>query len=504
MCLWESINNLLPLFIALPLAMAFLISLLGKKRKYLGDALAVSTTFVLFLFSLLPLIYKVLNQTLVYKVGSWPPPLGISLVLDGLSGLMLVVVNLVAFLVSIYSISYMKLYTDKWKFYTLFLLMLAGMNGVILSGDMFNLYVFLEISAVASYALVAFGTEEEELEAGFKYSVMGIVASSFILLGIALLYSFTSTLNMADMAQVLAQKSSTNLILFVSVLFIMGFGLKSALVPFHAWLPDAHPSAPAPISALLSGVLIKVLGVYAILRVFYSVLGVTSTFSNILIYLGIVSMLMGAFLAIAQFDIKRMLAYSSISQVGLIILGFGIGTPLAIVGSLFHLVNHSLFKSLLFLNAGGIEYSLQTRDLRKMGGLNAVMPATGFSSLMGSLSIAGIPPLAGFWSKLLIVLGAVKAERFWTAGLIVLASIITLGYYLKLQKFAFFGEGEEKDRKIRSIPLSMNSVMVILAILSLIGGLVLISAPLSNLLDSAKDVLLNGIEYANSVFEAVK
>ncbi|GAI38463.1 unnamed protein product, partial [marine sediment metagenome] len=177
------------------------------------------------------------------------------MVMDGLTSFMLVTVNLIAFLVTIYSISYMEKYTAKDKFYTLFLLMLAGMNGVIITGDMFNLFVFLEIAAISSYALVAFGTEHEELEASFKYAVMGCLASSFILLGIALLYSFTSTLNMADISRTLIERGDNKIIFFVSTLFLMGFGLKAALVPFHWWLPDAHPSAPAPISAMLSGVL---------------------------------------------------------------------------------------------------------------------------------------------------------------------------------------------------------------------------------------------------------
>src|SRR4030042_532711 len=255
---------ILPFFVIIPLGAAFLISLFGKKIKNFGDLFANLGTLSLLVFSLYSISKVFTNKILVYKVGGWMPPLGISMVLDGLSSFMLVTVNLVSFLVTIYSISYMEKYTDKYRFYTLFMLMLAGMNGIIITGDLFNLFVFLEIASIASYALVAFGTEAEELEASFKYAVMGSVASSFVLLGIALLYGYTSTLNMADMALVLSQKGTAKVVSLVSVFFLMGFGLKSALVPFHAWLPDAHPAAPAPISAMLSGVLIKVLGGYAI------------------------------------------------------------------------------------------------------------------------------------------------------------------------------------------------------------------------------------------------
>jgi len=247
--------------------------------------------------------------------------------------------------------------------------MLAGINGVLVAGDVFNLYVFLEIAAITAYFLVAFGIEPESLEAAFRYAVMGSVASVFILLGIALLYSYASTLNMADMAQVLAAKGPAKIILFVSALFLMGFGLKSALVPFHGWLPDAHPSAPAPISAMLSGILIKVLGIYALSRIFFNVLGMSGTILLIFMFLGALSMIVGVFLAYGQWDFKRLLAYHSISQVGYVVLGLGLATPLGVFGGLFHLFNHSVFKSLLFLNSGAVDYSTGTRDLRQMGGL---------------------------------------------------------------------------------------------------------------------------------------
>ncbi len=425
------------------------------------------------------------------------------MVLDGLTAFMLVTLNLVSFLVTIYSVSYMNKYTAKYRFYTLFMLMLAGMNGVIITGDMFNLFVFLEISAIASYALVAFGTEAEELEASFKYAIMGSVASCFILLGIALLYSYTSSLNMADIASVLATKRPSNIITFISVLFLMGFGLKAALVPFHAWLPDAHPSAPAPISAMLSGVLIKVLGIYALSRVFFNVLGVSSTLLFILIILGIISMSVGAFLAIGQRDIKRMLAYSSISQIGYVIFAVGIGTPLAMLGGLFHLFNHAIFKSLLFLNSGAVEYSTHTRDLQQMGGLNRRLPVTGNTSLIGSMSISGIPPLSGFWSKLIIIIAAVQARYIGTAVIAVLISVLTLAYYLKLQRYAFFGELNNKWERIKEVPLFMKLSMIILSVLCIIAGLVLIPS-LQGFINQAVDVLLSGRDYAGIVLGAVQ
>ncbi len=278
--------------------------------------------------------------------------------------------------------------------------MVAGMNGVIMTGDIFNLYVFLEIASVASIALIAFGVERHEFEAAFKYAIMSVMGSFFILLAIALLYGFTSTLNMAQMAYVFAHSGKTNIGMMISVLFIMGFGLKAALVPFHAWLPDAHPSAPAPVSAMLSGVLIKALGFYTICRIFYNVIGVGPDILGVFMFLGVMSMVIGVLLAIGQWDIKRLLACHSISQMGYIFLGLGLGTPLGILGAVFHVFNHSLFKSLLFLNAGAVEYATGTRDLKKLGGLGHKMPVTGMTQFIGAMSISGVPPFNGFWSKL--------------------------------------------------------------------------------------------------------
>jgi multicomponent Na+:H+ antiporter subunit D len=502
---------MLPFFMIIPLGCAFLISLLGKKSKYVGDILANLSTLFLLGLSLSSIGLVAAHKTLVYKVGGWIPPIGICLVLDGLTSFMLVTVNLVSFLVTLYAVNYMQKYTDKAKFYTLFMLMLAGMHGVIMTGDLFNLFVFLEIASIASYALVAFGTEAEELEASFKYAIMGSVASSFILLGIALVYGYTSTLNLADISLVLSQKGGGFLISFVSVLFLVGFGLKAALVPFHAWLPDAHPSAPAPISAMLSGVLIKTLGIYAIMRIFFNVFGTANTpVLSIVMFLGALSMLVGVILALSQWDFKRLLAYHSISQVGYVMLGIGLGTPLGILGGLFHLFNHSVFKSLLFLGSGAIDYSLHTRDLRQMGGLREKMPVTANTNLVASMSIAGIPPFNGFWSKLWIILACVQSYMqsgkmlyMFYALCAVVGSILTLASFMKVQKYAFFGKLNEKWQNIKEVPGLMQLSMVILAVVCIVSSL-MVMPNFKPFLDSAADALLLGNGYKDAVIAAVR
>ncbi len=496
--------NIIPFFVIIPLAAAFLISLLGKFIKRFSDIAACVTTGILLILSLYtPFLLKyVTEKTLVYKIGGWVPPFGISLVLDGLSSFMLVTVNLIAFFVALYSVNYMERYTDKPKFFTLFSLMLCGMNGIIVTGDLFNLFVFLEIASISSYALVAFGTEAEELEASFKYAIMGSVASAFIFLGIAFLYGFTSTLNMADMARVLSFKQNNWVVPFVGVLFLMGFGLKAALVPFHAWLPDAHPSAPASISAMLSGVLIKTLGVYCLIRVFFNIIGSTHGYLSILMFLGALSMIAAVILALSQWDLKRLLAYHSISQIGYVVLGIGLGTPLGILGGLFHLFNHSVFKSLLFLNSGAIDYAANTRDLKETQGLAKVMPVTAGTNLVASMSIAGIPPFNGFFSKLIIIFACIQKGHIGYALCAVIGSILTLASFMKVQKYAFLGELKDKFRNIKEVPGAMKFSMVGLAVICVLGGLMLLPS-LRFFLDDAVNVLLRGTAYAKIVLEAV-
>ncbi len=497
---------MIPLFTVIPLGTAFIVALIGRFVKWLSDIFATLANLVLVVLSffLLVKLQSTPNNVITYKVGGWIPPFGILLVVDYLSVMMLLTVNIVALCSTVFSISYMERYTDKWKYYSLFMLMLAGMNGVIITGDIFNMYVFLEIAAIASYALVSFGCESEELEASFKYLVLGSVASSLILLSIALVYSYISSLNFADIAKVLENlpKERTYIIKFVIMLMIVGFGLKAALVPFHSWLPDAHPSAPAPISAMLSGVLIKTLGIYALVRLLFNVFGIQQNMLKILVLLGILSMIVGVILALYQWDYKRLLAYHSISQVGYIILGIGLGTPLGILGGIFHLINHSLFKSLLFLTSGATEYTLSTRDLRLMGGLKQKMPYTTFCALVGSMSISGIPPFNGFWSKFIIILACIQINNIFAAIIAAVVSLLTLSSFTKVMKYGFYTEPQNNTAQIqiKEVPVYMVISMLILSVLCIIAGILVLPQIRTLFLDKVVFVLQKGTEYGNIVF----
>jgi len=496
--------NIIPLFVVIPLGAAFLISLFGKFIRRFADIAAFVTSLGLLACSvrLMILLQNTPGKLLIYKIGGWAPPFGICLVIDGLSMFILFIINLIGFFVTVYSIAYMEKYTDKAKFFTLFSLMICGMNGAVITGDIFNLFVFLEIASIASYALVAFGTGHEELEASFKYAIMGSVASCFIFMAIAFLYGFTSTLNMADMARVLSYKQGNLFVPFVGVLFLMGFGLKSALMPFHAWLPDAHSSAPAPISAMLSGVLIKALGVYSLLRIFFNILGSTQVFLSALMFLSVISIIVGGVLSLSQWNLKRLMAYSSIGQIGYILLGIGLGTPLGIFGAMFHLLNHSVMKSLLFLTAGSIDHAGGGRDLREMSGIAKHMPFTAKANMIASMAVSGIPPFSGFFSKLIIIVACIQKGHIGYGVCAVIGSILTLSAFMKVQKFVFFGEVKDNLKNIKEAPWLMKFSMGGLALLCIVGGLMLLPS-MRFFISDAVQVITKGTSYSSIILEAV-
>jgi multicomponent Na+:H+ antiporter subunit D len=503
-------DKLIPLYIILPLGAAFLIPIIGRVIK--GFQKTVTSLVFLFLLGMsIKFIIGGVNEPIPYRIGGWEPvngiPIAIYLVLDGLSVFILCIINLLAFLSGFYAISYIKKYTAENNFYALFSLMVAGMNGVVLTGDLFNLFVFLEIAVIASYALVAFGIEKEELEASFKYQVLGGLASLLILFGIGLLYWNTKTLNIADISVIIKTSAYNKFLIFSQLVLIAGFGLKAAIIPFHAWLPDAHSSAPSPISSMLSGVLIKAIGIYAIIRLFFNMFAISHEIALTITTLGILSMVIGSLLAIGQWDIKRMLAYSSISQIGYIIMGVGIGlmiltsggnktiAALSIFGGLFHLVNHAVFKGLLFLSAGAVEYRTGIRDLNKLGGLAGKMPVTSSSSLIASLSISGMPPFNGFFSKLVIIIAAIQAHYYWLAAIAIIISIITLAYFLKLQKNTFYGKASEKINNIKEVPFTMCFSMIVLAVLCIALSLLIIPGIREAIMEPVVNAIINKADY---------
>jgi multicomponent Na+:H+ antiporter subunit D len=508
-------NHLLPLFVVIPLTATFLIMIFGRFIRDFNKYFASLVLLALVVMS----FYSLLNingNLSLYKVGGWEPvnkiPIGIYMMMDGFSALIVCIINLIGFLAVFYSISYIKRYTSENYYYALFCLLIGGMNGVVLSGDLFNIFVFLEISVISSYALVAFGVEKNELEASFKYQILGGLASFLILFGIGFIYWKTKTLNIADIRAAFSSGYDKTYYLFVQLLILSGFGLKAAIIPFHAWLPDAHSSAPSPISAMLSGVFIKAVGIYVIIRLFFNMFVISEGMAILITTLGTLSMVIGVFLAIGQWDIKRLLAYHSISQMGYVVMSAGIGmilvsrglkpevASLAITGGIFHLINHAAFKGLLFLNAGAIEYTTGTRDLKEMGGLAKQMPLTSATSFVASMSISGIPPFNGFFSKLIIIIAAVMARFYLLAALAVIVSIITLASFLKFQRYAFYNKTENtKTAGLKEVPFPMVFSMIVLGALCLLLSLLVFPSIREAVLAPAVDILTDPLKYSTTI-----
>ncbi len=359
---------------------------------------------------------------------------------------------------------------SRFSFFNLLLLIVAGMNGLVMVTDVFSLYVFMETVSAASFVLIAINKRGQELAGAFKYYMLSAVATVLMLTAICFLFLCAGSTGFAEVAACVSAKGNSPTLIAAFLLFTSGLMIKCGMVPFHTWVPDAYSNAPAPVSVLLGGIVTKVSGVYVLMRVYRDVFLNNAAVGNVLFALGIVSILVGALVAIGQDDFKRMLAYSSISQLGYIVLGVATGSPLGFVGALFHFFNHATFKSLLFVDAAAIETQTGTRSMSHMGGLAKRMPYTGVSSIIAFLSTAGIPPLSGFWSKLLIVIAVWRVSPA-LAMVALAASILTLAYFLVMQRKVFFGKPTEETREVREAGGNTVLAQVILSAVNILAGL---------------------------------
>jgi multicomponent Na+:H+ antiporter subunit D len=323
--------------------------------------------------------------------------------------------------------------------------------------------------------------------------MLSAVATSFILLGIFIMYGVAGGVRFNEISQAIVNSPNSQIVLLSLSLLLIGFAIKSGLVPFHAWVPDAYSEAPNPISVYLAGIITKVAGVYVLIRIVFNVFGITFQLSQILMYLGIVSAGIGALAAILQDDSKRMLAYSSVSQVGYIILGISTGIPLGIIGGVFHLFNHAILKSLLFINASEIEKATGIRDISKMSGLATKLRVTGATFAIGSLSVAGIPPLNGFWSKLFILIALFQSRNYIIAFIALLISVVTLAYFLLFHKKALFGKVNEKFISVKEeVSFSSYFPVILLSAIAILAG-IFFPFVIDLLIKPAADVLIKGV-----------
>jgi proton-translocating NADH-quinone oxidoreductase chain M len=480
---------------------AFLIPPIGYiEIKTRASGLRALFTTLLLLASLAFTI-QLRNETMdgIVTVPSSPNALSFSLGIDRLGILMAGISVFIGLMASIFSLRYMEKDANLTEYYTVLVLMVAGMMGVAFSADLLTFFVFWELMCLTSYALVAFRKETwEAVEAGFKYLIMSSAGSAILLMGFSLLYAIGGTLNLGALAIAMREASLAEKpwLLLTFALLMVGFGIKAAMVPFHTWLPDAHPAAPSPISALLSGVMIK-MGVYGLMRLSILVfLPILPAWQGWLMVLSILTMFTGNLTALLQTDIKRLLAFSSIAQIGYILFSLSLGTFEGITGSVFHIVNHALMKGLLFLCAGAFFHSTGSRDLNLLAGIGRRMPITGITFALGALAIAGLPSLNGFMSELYIINAGIQAGQILGISLMIVNIIISVAYYLRIIQIILLRKPAESLQKVREAPPSMMAPMVILSILCIVLGVY--PEPVLEESKAAASALLDWILYAKS------
>jgi multicomponent Na+:H+ antiporter subunit D len=443
---------------------SFLLPFLKTEKLQTIPKYIALTALALPFFYLIYIYPQISTGILEYRMGGWRAPYAINLVIDSFSYMFLLTASLITLVAFVFSIRDENKAKGKFSFF--FLLMVAGMYGVFLSGDLFNVYVFFELCVITSYILVTLGDKKNSLKAAFTYLILGSAASLFLLIGIGLLYLNTGALNIFHLSTLVPQlDSALQLVIFT---FLFGaVAVKAAIPPFHTWLVDAHSTAPSAVSAVLSAITVKI-GLYIFLRVFsmgFTIKGIT----DIVIILGLIAVLGGVLFALIEYDIKRMLAFSTISHIGLIIVGIGTLSGIGVAGGLYHIINHAIFKGLLFLCAGAIIYRTGTKDIRKHG-LGKTMPITLITYLIAAFAISGVTPFNGSVSKSMIESSLGNHHFAWF--LIMFASIGTVTIFSKILYYSFLKSSKEnKERQEhQEVPFSMQLSMIILAFFCVILG----------------------------------
>jgi len=446
---------------------AFIIPLISLKKERFISHIAIGASLLALVLAVMTVPFVMDQGIITQPMEEWGAPYGIMLAVDGFGMMLILMVTAIGFLVTLFSLRFIK--KKRTKYYALLCLMQVGLLGIAHTGDMFNLFVFLEITSISSYILASYYRNAAAIEGALKYLIIGSLGTSMVLLGIVFLYGLTGTLNMADLAVNIADVANTNPVLPLSLgMLVAGLGVKAAMFPFHTWKPDVVSVMPASAGAMFSALSTSI-GIYAIMRVVITVFSVSSAiFYYIIIALGAATMVLGAVLAMQQRNLLRLLAYSAISQVGYILVAFGVGgfNPLGFQAAVFHLFNVAMFEALLFLSAGIVMHKAGTYDMEKLGGMARFSPVLAYAFLIGMLANIGIPLFNGFASKWMIYMATLATFPILTV-LTVVVSIMTLMYGLRAYSTVFLGNKTVKPGRILR---SMLLPVLILAVICVLFG----------------------------------
>ncbi len=453
-------THLIVLQVVIPLLAAPMCVLTTKPR--FAWALATLVGFITLAVSIALLVIVLNHGVLSYALGGWAAPWGIEYRIDALNVVVLFIiaaVNAVALMFARDSVA-KEVESDRiYLFYTAWLLCVTGLLGITITGDAFNLFVFLEISSLSTYVLVSLGRNKHALLAAFRYLVIGTIGATFILIAVGLLYMMTGTLNMQDLAERLPAVLETRTIKVAFAFFIIGVAIKMALFPLHVWLPNAYTYAPTAATILLAATATKA-AVYVLLRVLFGIFGVefvtdVMRVDMFLIPLALIAVFSGSIVAVYQNDVNRLLAYSSVAQIGYMVIGAGFASVLGITAALTHVFNHALMKGALFMAVGCVIYRTGGAALENFRGLGKSMPLTMAAFVAGGLSLVGVPLTAGFVSKWYLVLAALQGDTWFVVALVLIGSLIALIYIWRVVEAAYFLPASGKNAGVKEAPMTL-------------------------------------------------
>lgn len=463
--------------VVVPLLAAPLTVLLRRRSLAYGVAMVVSWVSLAMAIALWLQVAR--HGTISYAIGNWPAPWGIEYRVDALTAFVLVLVAGVAALVVPYSRETIENEvppSQHYLFYTMFLLCLAGLLGITITGDAFNVFVFLEVSSLSTYVLIALGRDRRALLASYQYLIMGTIGATFFVIGVGLLYLMTGTLNIVDMGQRLASVQGSRPVLAALAFLTVGVSLKLALFPLHQWLPNAYAYAPSAVAAFLAATATKV-AVYVLLRFYFSVFGESAVFQRLpmqetMLLLALAGMFVASSIAIFQTDLKRLFAYSSVAQIGYIMLGLSFNSVSGLTSTIVHLFNHGVTKGAIFMLLGGVAMVMGGTRLARIQGMGRRMPLTSFGIVICGLSLIGVPGTAGFVSKWYLILAALEKGQWWLVFLIVISSLLAVAYVWRFVEAAYFREPEpDVTGAATALPWSMSVPMALMVVATVYFGL---------------------------------
>jgi multicomponent Na+:H+ antiporter subunit D len=494
-------NSLLVMPVILPLLFGILLLLVWKHR-FLQHTLALLGAIAQFGVAITLMLQVADGEVFAVALGNWPAPFGIVLVADRLAGILLFMATLLAVVMTIYSFASMDSERASFGFYPIFSFLMMGVNGSFLTGDIFNLYVWFEVMLMSSFILLALGGERKQMEGAIKYVIMNLFASALFLAAVGILYGKVGTLNMADIAVKFQSVEDPRMVTTIGLLFLVAFGIKAAIFPLFFWLPASYHTPPITVTAIYAGLLTKV-GVYALIRVFTLIFTQETGFTHeLLMVLAGFTMVTGVLGAAAHYEVRRLLAFHIISQIGYMIMGLALLTPLAIGGAVFYVAHNMVAKTNLFLISGVVNRLRGHYDLKKLGGLYAAYPGLSILFLIAAMGLAGVPPLSGFFGKLTIVVAALQEGRGVMVTVALFTGLLTLFSMTKIWAEGYWKKAPE-DAAVPQEPLvGRERACLMIPVILLALGTVLMGAFAGTLVDLALQTgeqLMQPEAYINAV-----